>query len=78
MVSFTMKLTREAIVPKKLRKRTTRSATQRQAGKLNGFELNVLPEEIMSDLNFGVGSLWETAQIPREHGVRAGGPHESN
>jgi hypothetical protein len=73
-----MKLTRRPVVPKKLRKRTRRSVAQRQAGKLNGFELNVLPEEIMSDLNFGVGSLWKTAQIPPERGVRAGGPHESN
>jgi phosphosulfolactate phosphohydrolase-like enzyme len=73
-----MKLTRRAIVPKKLRKQTRRSAAQRQAAKPNGFELNVSPEEIMSDLNFGVGSLWETAQITQEQGVRAGGPHESN
>ena len=65
-------------MPKKLRKQTRHSAAQRQAGKLNGFELNVSSEEIMSDLNFGVGSLGETVQIAQEHGVRAGGPHESN
>lgn len=65
-------------MPKKLRKQTRHSAAQCQAGNLNGFELNVSPEDIMSDLNFGVGSLWETAPIRQEQGVRAGGPHESN
>ncbi len=61
-------------MPKKLRKRTRQSAAQQEAGKLNGFELNISPEEIMSDLNFGVGSLGETAQIAQSNGVRAGGP----
>ncbi len=63
---------------RKLKNRTRQAVKGRIDINLNGFELNVTPEEIMSDLNFGVGSLWETAQIPREHGVRAGGPHESN
>ncbi len=49
---------------------------------LNGFELNVTPEEIMSDLNFGVGSLWETAeqtaQVIQNNGVGAEGSRESN
>ncbi len=58
-------------MPKKLRKQTRRSAAQRQGGKLNGFEFNVLHEEIMSDLNFGIGSLGETAQITQEPGGRA-------
>ena len=58
-------------MPKKLRKQTRRSVAQRQGGKPNGFEFNVLPEEIMSDLNFSVGSLGETAQITQEQGGRA-------
>ncbi len=64
-------------MPKKLRKQTRHSTAQRQAGKLSGFELNVSPEEIMSDLNFGVGSLGDDRPDPAGT-VRAGGPHESN
>ncbi len=63
---------------RKLKNRTRQAVKGRIDINLNGFELNVTPEEIMSDLNFGVGSLEETAQITQEHGVRAGGSHESN
>ena len=63
---------------KKLWKRIGRSAAERRARRLNGFELNLSLEEIISDLNYGVGSLGETAQAAQNTGVRAGGSHESN
>ena len=59
-----------------LRKRKRRLAAERRIGRGNVFELDLSPEEILSDLNFGVGASGEVAPIVPA--VRARGPHESN
>ena len=74
----TSKLTKEKPMFRKPKNRARQAVKGRIDINLNGFELNVTPEEIMSDLNFGVGGLWETAQVMPDNAVRAGGPDESN
>ncbi len=51
---------------RKLRNRARQSVTGRIAINLNGFELDISPEEVMADLNFGVGPIADIARLVQE------------
>ena len=50
----------------KLRNRTRQAVKGRIEINLDGLELRLSPEEIMADLNFGVGPIAETARLAQE------------
>ena len=47
----------------KYRNRARQSVKGRIEINLNGFELGLSPEEVIADLNFGVGPIAETALL---------------
>ncbi len=51
---------------RKLRNQARQGVRGRIEFNLDGFELDLSPEEIMADLNFGVGPIAETARLVRE------------
>ncbi len=51
---------------RKLSNRARQSVTGRIAINLNGFELDISPEEVMADLNFGVGPIADVARLVQE------------
>ncbi len=51
---------------RKLRNRRRRAVKGRIEIKLDGFELGLSPEEIIADLNFGVGPIAEAAPLVQE------------
>ncbi len=51
---------------RKLRNRTRQAVKERIEINLDGFELGLSPEEVIADLNFGVGPIAETAQLVQE------------
>ena len=53
----------------KLKKRIRRSGVLRRTRNLGTIDLS--PEEILSDLTYDVGSLWETSQVA--HDQQSGG-----
>ncbi len=50
----------------KLRNRTRQAVKGRIEINLDRLELRLSPEEIMADLNFGVGPIAETARLAQE------------
>ncbi len=50
----------------KLRNRARQAVQERIEINLDGFELDLTPEEVIADLNFGVGPIAETAWLAQE------------
>jgi len=72
MVSCTTKLTKEEPMLRKLRNRARQDVKRRIEFKLDRFELGLSPEEVMADLNFGVGPLAEAAPVVHEDRPQVG------
>ncbi len=51
---------------RKLRNRALQAVKGRIEINLDGFELGLSPEEVIADLNFGVGPIAETARLVEE------------
>ncbi len=51
---------------RKLKKRARLATKGRIEINLDGFELDLSPEEVIADLNYGVGPIAETAQLIQE------------
>ncbi len=51
---------------RKYRNRGRQAIKRRIEINLDGFELDLSPEEVMADLNFGVGPIAETAPLMQE------------
>ena len=66
MVGCTSKLTKEEPMLRKLRNRTRQAVKGRIEFNLNGLELDISPEDIMTDLNFGVGPIADVARLVQE------------
>ncbi len=49
-----------------LRNRARQAVTERIEFNLDGFELDISPEEVIADLNFGVGPIADTARLVHE------------
>ncbi len=63
IVGCTSKLTKEEPILRKLRNRARQAVKGRIKINLDGFELDLSPEEVIADLNFGVGPIAETARL---------------
>ncbi len=50
----------------KLRNRALQAVQERIEINLDGFELDLSPEEVIADLNFGVGPIADTAWVVHE------------
>ncbi len=50
----------------KLRNRDRQGGKGRIAINLDGFELDLSPEEVIADLNYGVGPIAEPARLTQE------------
>ena len=50
----------------KLRNRALQAVQERIEINLDGFELDISPEDIMTDLNFGVGPIADVARLVQE------------
>ncbi len=50
----------------KLRNRALQAVQGRIEINLDGFELDISPEDIMTDLNFGVGPIADVARLVQE------------
>ena len=51
---------------RKLRNRALQAVKGRIEINLDGFELGLSPEEVIADLNFGVGPIAKTARLGQE------------
>lgn len=51
---------------RKLRNRARQAVKGRIEINLNGFELDLTPEEVIADLNYGVGPIAETPRLAQE------------
>ncbi len=51
---------------RKLRNRARQTVKGRIEFNLNGFELDLSPEEVIADLNYGVGPIADTARLAQE------------
>ncbi len=51
---------------RKLRNRARQAVKARIEFNLNGFELDISPEEVVADLNFGVGPIADTPRLVQE------------
>jgi len=51
---------------RKLRTRARQAVKGRIEFNLDGFELDISPEEVIADLNFGVGPIADTARLVHE------------
>jgi len=51
---------------RKLKNRAVQAVKGRIEIDLDGFELGLSPEEVIADLNFGVGPIPETARLVQE------------
>ncbi len=51
---------------RKLRNQARQGVRGRIEFNLDGFELDLSPEEVIADLNFGVGPIAETAPLVQE------------
>ena len=51
---------------RKLRNRARRAITERIEINLDGFEVGLTREDIIADLNYGVGATAETAPLAQE------------
>ena len=66
IVGCTSKLTEEEHMLRKLRNRALQAVRGRIEVNIDGFELGLSPEEVIADLNFGVGPIVETARSIQE------------
>ena len=57
---------------RKLRNRARQAANGRIEINLDGFELGLTPEEVIADLNYGVGSITDTARSVQEDRSQVG------
>jgi len=51
---------------RKLRNRAQQAVKGRVEFNLDGFELDISPEEVIADLNFGVGPIADVARLVQE------------
>ncbi len=51
---------------RKLRNQARQAVKGRIEFNLNGLELDISPEEVIADLNFGVGPIADTARLVQE------------
>ena len=51
---------------RKLRNRARQTVKGRIEFNLNGFELDLSPEEVIADLNFGVGPIADTTRLAQK------------
>lgn len=51
---------------RKLRNQARQAVKGRIEFDLDGFDLDISPEEVIADLNFGVGPIAETARLVQE------------
>ena len=58
---------------RKLRNRARQTVKERIEINLDGFELDLTSEEIIADLNYGVGPIAETARLVEEGRPEVGG-----
>ena len=56
----------------KLRNRARQAVKERIEINLDGFELDLSPEEVIADLNYGVGPIAETARLAQERRPEVG------
>jgi hypothetical protein len=66
IVGCTSKLTKEEPMLRKLRNQARQAVKGRIEFDLDGFDLDISPEEVIADLNFGVGPIAETARLVQE------------
>ena len=51
---------------RKLRNRARQAVKARIEFNLNGFDLDISPEDVIADLNYGVGPIADTARWTQE------------
>ncbi len=56
----------------KYRNQARQAVKQRIETNLDGFELGLSPEEVIADLNFGVGPIAGTARLAQEDRPQVG------
>ena len=56
----------------KLRNRTRQAVKERIEIKLDGLELDLSPEEVIADLNYGVGPIAENTRLVQERRPEVG------
>ncbi len=66
LARVTSKLTKEEPMFRKFRNRARQAVKGRIEINLDGFELGLSAEEIIADLNYGVGPIAETARLVQE------------
>jgi len=66
IVGCISKLTKEEPMLRKLRNRARQTVKERIEINLDGFELDLTPEEVIADLNYGVGPIADTARLVEE------------
>ena len=59
-------LTREEPMLRKRRNRARQAVKERIEINLDGLELDLTPEDIIADLDYGVGPITETARLVQE------------
>ncbi len=57
---------------RKQKNRARQALRRRIEINLDGFELGLTPEEVIADLNFGVGPIPETARLVQEDRAEVG------
>ncbi len=57
---------------RKQRNRARQAVKRRIEINLDGFDIGLSPEEIIADLDYGVGSIAETARLVQEDRPEAG------
>jgi hypothetical protein len=72
IVGCTSKLTKEEHMLQKYRNRARQDVKRRIEINLDGFELGLSPEEVIADLNFGVGPISETTRSAPEDRPQVG------
>ena len=66
IVGCTTKLTKEEHMMRKYRNRARQAVIRRIEIKLDGFELGLSPEEVIADLDFGVGPIADTTRLAQK------------
>ncbi len=72
LARVTSKLTKEEPMFRKFRNRARQAVKGRIEINLDGFELGLSPEEVIADLDFGVGPIAETARSASEDRPQVG------
>ncbi len=66
IVGCTSQLTKEEHMMRKHRNRARQAVKRRIEINLDGFDIGLSPEEVIADLNFGVGPITETVRSALE------------